>query len=126
MCILLVEDEPLIRRILAEELAEAGFEVREAETGEQAAALIAAAPTSFTVLVTDIHMPGSLDGIELARLLRAQRPDIPIIYTTGRPDTLDSTGHLGARNVLIAKPFAPSYLLAVVHRLLGAGGDRAR
>ena len=126
MCILLVEDESLVRLVLAEELIEAGFEVREAETGDQAAALITAAPTSFTLLVTDIHMPGTLDGIELARLMRAQRPDIPIIYTTGRPGALNDGVRLGERDILVAKPFPPSQLLAVVHRLLGAGGDRAR
>jgi DNA-binding response OmpR family regulator len=126
MCILLVEDEPLIRLIMAEELAEAGFEVREAETGDQAAALIEATPSYFTLLVTDIHMPGTLDGIELARLMRTQRPDIPIIYTTGRPGALNDGVRLGARDILVVKPFTPSHLLAVVHRLLGAGGNRAR
>ena len=121
MCILLVEDETLIRLIMAEELAEAGFEVRQAETGDQAAALIETAPYYFSLLVTDIHLPGTLDGIGLARLVRAQRPDIPIIYTTGRPDALGDVGRLGEKDVLVAKPFTPSHLLAVVHRVLGAG-----
>ncbi len=121
MCILLVEDEPLIRAIVAEELAEAGFEVQEAENGDQAAAMIETTPHYFTLLVTDIHMPGTLDGIELARLVRAQRPDLPIIYTSGRPGALNGVGHLGERDVLVAKPFVPSKLLAVVHQVLGAG-----
>lgn len=122
MCILLVEDEPLIRFILAEELTEAGFKVREAESGDQAAILIEAQPEYFTLLVTDIHMPGKLDGIEVARLLRHRRPDIPIIYITARSDALNGVGGLGRKDVLVSKPFAPSKLMAVVQRLLEGSG----
>lgn len=118
MYILLVEDEWLIRAMLAEELMEAGFAVREAEDGDQASALIAQDPAAFSLLVTDIHMPGGLDGIGVARLLRERRPDLPIIYTTGRPDVLNALQPLGAREVLLQKPFAPSNLLAAVRRLL--------
>lgn len=126
MRILLVEDEFLIRLIMAEELAEAGFEVREAESGDEASALIAEAPDAFSLLVTDIHMPGSLDGIAVARLLRARRPGIPVIYISGRPGVLTPLGRLGDNEILVAKPFAPSELLAVVRRLLGTGDDGAR
>lgn len=124
MCILLVEDEFLIRLIVAEELVESGFEVHEAENGDQAAALIAeAGPDAFRLLVTDVHMPGSLDGIGVARLLRDRYPDIPVIYMTGRPGVLNGVGRLGSKDVLVAKPFIPSELLAVVRRLLDGGKD---
>lgn len=126
MCILLVEDEWLIRAMVAEELAESGFEVREAESGDQASALIAETPTDFDLLVTDIHMPGRLDGIEVARLLRARCPDLPVIYMTGRPDALNAVRPLGTRDVLLRKPFALYELLATARRLLGQGGHRAR
>ena len=121
MSILLVEDEHLIRLILAEMLEEAGFEVREAEDGEHAASLIEKEPDNFILLVTDIHMPGRLTGIDVARLLRGRCPDIPVIYTTGRPDVLNRREHFGRRDVLMPKPFAPSELLAVVRRLLDDG-----
>ena len=129
MCILLVEDEFLIRLILAEELTEAGFAVHAAEDGEHAMGLIEAWPDAFSLLVTDIHMPGSLDGIEVARRLRERCPDVPVIYMTGRPDVLDGAGRPGGRDMLMPKPFAPSELLAVVRRLLdfppsrGSGHD---
>ena len=42
-----------------------------------------AEPAVFTLLVTDIHMPGRLDGIGVAHFMRQRRPDIPVIYTTG-------------------------------------------
>jgi DNA-binding response OmpR family regulator len=118
MCILLVEDESLIRLIVAEELTESGFKVCEAESGDEAAALIATTPAGFSLLVTDIHMPGTLDGIELAHLMRTHYPDIPIIYMTGRPGVLNGLGRLGSKEALVPKPFAPSDLLATVRRLL--------
>ena len=124
MCILLVEDEWLIRVMIAEELVEGGFAVREAADSDEASALIAADPSAFTLLVTDIHMPGSLDGIGVARLLRAHCPDIPVIYATARPDVLNELQPLGPREVLLCKPFATSALLTAVRRLLGQSGTR--
>jgi DNA-binding response OmpR family regulator len=126
MCILLVEDETLIRVIVAEELTESGFAVCEAEDGDEAAALIATRADAFALLVTDIHMPGGRDGMAVARLLRERRPDIPVIYMTGRPGVLNGVERVAGRDVLIAKPFAPSALLAAVRRLLGGGGPGER
>ena len=126
MCILLVEDEWLIREVFAEELLEAGFEVHEAENSDRAAALIEARPEQFSLLMTDIHMPGRLDGIEVARLLRKRRPDVPVIYMTGRPDALNGVRPLGARDVLLRKPFALSELLAATRRLLDGSDHHVR
>lgn len=125
MCILLVEDEWLIRTMFAEELGRNGFAVREAANGDQASALVMEDPALYTLLVTDIHMPGSLDGLGVARLLREHRPDIPVIYATGRPDALNALQPLGPRDVLLCKPFPLSDLLAKVRRLLGQGDAHA-
>lgn len=118
MCILMVEDDWLIRSMVAEELRESGFAVREAGDGDQASALIAEDPATYTLLVTGIHMPGSLDGIGIAHLLRARRPDLPVIYVTGRPSLLNALQPLGAKEVLLRKPFVLSTLLSAVRRLL--------
>jgi CheY-like chemotaxis protein len=92
MGVLLVEDESLIRTIMSEELADAGFDVTSAETGDEALTLLSGLASGFHVLVTDIHMPGQTDGISLARIVRERYPSVPIIYTTGRPDALDRAG----------------------------------
>ena len=123
MCSRLVEDEWLIRSMVAEELAEGGFKVYEAENGDQALTLIAQDPAVFTLLVTDIHMPGSLNCIEVARLLRARRPDVPVIYTTGRPDVLHALQPLGGKQIVLQKPFELSALLYTVRQLLNRGDD---
>ena len=120
-----MEDESLIRVVLAEELAYVGFEVCEAEDGTQAAALIETPPTDLSLLITDIHMPGGLDGIQVAHLMRARFPRVPIIYMTGRPDVLDRMGRLGATEALLAKPFTPSSLLAMAQRMLAGQPGRS-
>jgi DNA-binding response OmpR family regulator len=120
MCILLVEDEGLIREFLANELDFQGFDVCEAETGDQAAALIKNPPKVFSLLITDVHMPGKMSGIEVGRLMRLHHPRLPIIYTTGRPDTLNAIGPLGPKEALVAKPYSPTAMVDVARRLLAA------
>lgn len=118
MCILLVEDEALIRLIFSEELVEAGFKVCEASSGDHAAKLIEERPEDFTILVTDVHMPGRRNGPDVAHLIRSRHPGIPVIYMTGRPDILSGLGVLTATDIVLAKPFMPSALIAAVRTLL--------
>jgi DNA-binding NtrC family response regulator len=90
------------------------------QTGDQAAALIKNPPKVFSLLITDIHMPGNTNGIELGRLMRRHHPALPIIYTTGRPDTFNAIGPLGPKEVLVAKPYTPAAIVDVARRLLTA------
>ena len=118
--VLLVEDEFLIRLIMAEVLADEGFEVVEAASGDEAAALLEHAD-GFDLLLTDIHMPGRLDGIALAAMLRASDPHIPVVFVTGRPDVMVRVGKLGPSQAFIRKPYGPGEVLGVVRRLLAGG-----
>jgi DNA-binding response OmpR family regulator len=118
MCVLIVEDEVLIRDILVEALRSHGHEVCEAQTGDDAAVLIKNPPTAFTLLITDIHIPGQQNGVEIGRLMRQHRPSLPIIYTTGRPDALAAIGPLGPKDAVVLKPFTPTQIVDVVRRLL--------
>src|SRR5947209_2283421 len=108
--ILIVEDEFLIRLTLAEALADEGFRVVEAESGDEALALLDA--EEITLLLTDIQLPGSMDGLALAREARRRWPDIPVIYMTGRPDTMRADQPASAHDVYIAKPYLPSEVCA--------------
>jgi DNA-binding response OmpR family regulator len=121
VCILLVEDDFLVRLVLAEELEREGFAVCQAENSDQAIALLQNPPAAFTLVITDIHMPGHLNGLEVARRVRRQHPEVPIIYTTGRPEVLDGFDHLGDKEVLVQKPYVPTDLLVVVWQLLNTG-----
>jgi len=118
MCVLLVEDEWLIRTIMSEELVDAGFDVTSVETGDEALTLLDGLKAGFCVLVTDIHMPGHTDGISLARIVRERFPSVPIIYTTGRPDALDRAGLPGGRISALVKPYKPSRLIEAVRSAL--------
>lgn len=80
--VLVVEDEQLLRLIIVEELKEAGFDVVEASDGS-AAVDILKARGCVDLLFTDIRMPGSLTGWDVAEQARGLCKDIPVIYATG-------------------------------------------
>ena len=118
MCIMVVEDDALIRLILVEELQDAGFHVKEAATGDQAVAMLEDLDPPLTVLVTDIHMPGTRGGVELAEHVHAQYPDVRIIFTTGRPDSLRKSGRLHPNDVLVRKPYVATDIIKVIQATL--------
>lgn len=114
--ILLVEDEFLIRLTLADALTDEGFLVVEAGSGDEAAALLAGAEP-FALLVTDIQLPGSLTGLQLASLARQGDPNFPVVFMTGRPD-LVTAGDRGPHGAVMGKPYLPSDICQTAHRLL--------
>ena len=114
--VLIVEDEFLIRLTLAEVLADEGYEVLEAESGDEAAEMLDL-DEDIAVLLTDIQLPGNLDGRALAQRARQNKPELPVIFMTGRPDSIGS-GHSGAREIYVSKPYLPSEICAAVRRLV--------
>lgn len=112
--ILLVEDEFLIRMTLLEALSDEGFDVMEASTGDDALPLLKADP-SIRLLLTDMQLPGSLDGRDLARKAREAMPGLPVIYMSGRPDAMRDLA--SSLDVVIAKPYLPSDVCAAAVRL---------
>src|ERR1700757_4346856 len=81
--VLLVEDEVLISHLVAEYLSESGFDVHEVTTADAALEYIDSG-AAVDVLFTDINLPGSMNGAELAQRARKRRPDLPIVYASGR------------------------------------------
>ena len=118
-CILLVEDEAEIRLMLAEVLVDAGHAVVEADSGD-AAALLLEGNADFDVLVTDITMPGQLDGIGLAKRFRMLHSHRPILYVTGRPDALRHTPLRPDREAALVKPYGLLMLVTTVQTMLAA------
>lgn len=115
--ILLAEDEVLIRMALARMLEMAGYDVIQAGNGEEAVAALAAESPPALVL-TDINMPGRVDGLELARRARQLRPTPPIVFTTGGTTLPQDEQPLGPRDHLVHKPYHPDTLVALVQGLL--------
>jgi CheY-like chemotaxis protein len=110
--LLLVEDDPLVRMTLAEVLAEAGFAVLEAESAEAALDLVAERD-DLALLLTDINLPGA-DGFALARAARRLRPNLPVVYASGRLSEPDPGRALPGAPFL-AKPFSVSSALATLN-----------
>src|SRR5947209_2974364 len=111
--VLIVEDEFLIRMTLAEALGDEGFEVLEAETGDAALPMLQADP-EIQLLLTDIQLPGRLNGRALALKAREHKPTLPIIYMTGRPDPGDMASPL---DVFISKPYTLNDICEAARRL---------
>lgn len=111
--VLVVEDEFLIRMTLAEALGDEGFEVIEAETGDAALPILQGDP-GIRLLLTDIQLPGALNGRALAQKAREHLPSLPIIFMTGRPDPTDATTPL---DVYIAKPYTLTAICEAARRL---------
>ncbi len=118
--ILIVEDEFLIRLTLSEVLTDEGYEVLEAETGDEAIGILESR-SGIAILLTDIQLPGALDGRALVRRARETRPDLPVIFMTGRPDALDDEA-AGGREMYVAKPYLPSEICAAVRKMLAPAG----
>jgi CheY-like chemotaxis protein len=115
--VLVVEDEALVRDMIAEELRDAGFAVLEAEDGEVASTLLTDSKP-VDVLFTDIRLPGQLDGWAIARLARQLRANLPVIYATGY--TVDRAAEVPGA-IFLHKPYQPSQIVETIDRLLRAG-----
>ena len=109
---LLVEDEILVRELVADELGDAGFDV--VAVGNSDEALAALAATSFDLLFTDIQMPGAMNGWELGREACAACPDLRVVYSTGYGREASA---LSDRERCIGKPYRYDVLLQVLHDL---------
>jgi CheY-like chemotaxis protein len=113
--VLLVEDEPLISQLVADWLSERGFAVREAASGDEALDYLDRGGEA-DVLFTDINLPGKINGTELAKHARGLRPDLPIVYASGRYRYCD-LDPVVSRSVFVAKPYNPADVCTLLQRL---------
>ena len=115
--ILVVEDDVLTRMAVSEELREHGYGVIEAATADEALCVLQG-PTRIDLLVTDMRMPGAVDGVGLARHVRAVLPFVKIVMVSGQAPEPDA--HLMLDGYL-AKPVAPSHLASYLLTLTPTG-----
>ena len=116
--ILLVDDNDDVRASIRRTLAQAGHDVVEAECGDTAAALIENT-VPFDMLVTDVRMPGSRDGVALASCWDEKAPGCPVLFVSGDTDNRLDLCALGPHQALLHKPFERAFLLDAVQHLLG-------
>ena len=113
--ILVIDDQPSVRLGVREILEDAGYEVTEAASADEAMPLLTDGKTTEAI-VTDINMPGTLDGLELARMVDGLMPEIAIVIMSGRQ--LPRREDLPLKATFVAKPFSASMLLQGVAEAL--------
>ncbi|MBJ7407058.1 MAG: response regulator [Bradyrhizobium sp.] len=122
--VLVIEDEDAILALVEDALEEGGFQIATAKTGEEAITLLKGDLLPYRALVTDVNLPGRVDGWDIARAAREVDPHFPVVYMTG--GAAEKWPVLGVPNsILLQKPFAPAQVVAAVSQLLNAGSQQA-
>ena len=116
--VLVVEDEVLISTLIAEVLNESGFAVHAVADGEEALRYVESG-ADVDVLFTDINLEGGIDGSILAKRVREQRPELPVVYCSGRYSPADLAPPV-PRSVFLKKPYDPADLCRLLTRLTAA------
>lgn len=117
--ILVVEDETIIRMVIAEELLDSGYRVLEAANGEEALLLLDARP-DVKVVVTDVKMPGGIDGFALARLAAKTHPGVGIVIASGHADPAEDRPE---DSIFVHKPYRAELIAMHVEQLLRTQGE---
>ena len=116
---LLVEDEEMVRRLMAEVLRRAGYLVLEAPNAGEALLVCEQHPGDIQLLLTDVIMP-RINGVALATRVKALRPSVRVAFVSGYTgEVLAQHGAATPDHVVIEKPFSPQELLSSVRDVLG-------
>jgi CheY-like chemotaxis protein len=116
--VLVVEDEFLLRMDAADMIAAAGFEVVAAANADEAIGILEAR-RDITVVFTDIQMPGSMDGLKLARAVRGRWPPIKIVATSGHVGVRETDLPEGGR--FLPKPYSSTEVTGMLRELIAGG-----
>jgi DNA-binding response OmpR family regulator len=121
--VLVVEDEKAVRTLVARVLSSLGYEVTTACSGDEARTLLADGDAYFDLLLTDVILPGGLQGNDLAREAKTLRPDMPVLFMSGYTrDAIVHSGRLDAGVNYLEKPFTPDSLCTKVREVLDSSG----
>jgi CheY-like chemotaxis protein len=115
--VLIVDDDPDLRSLMVDIVEDAGFMVVVAGDADEAAVILEAR-LDIALVLTDINMPGSMDGLKLAHAVRERWPSIKIIVMSGQ---MHPHGReLPADSRFFAKPFRPEHMMSEIQSLMGA------
>jgi CheY-like chemotaxis protein len=111
-CVLIVEDEPLVRMAVADSLGFAGFHVVEASSGDEAVNLLSVGCPHIDLVFTDVRMPGSVDGFALSAWVKKNRPALPVFLASGDIGQAHSHGDLAPGQPFFRKPYRLDSVIA--------------
>jgi DNA-binding NtrC family response regulator len=114
--ILIVEDDQLLKMLTVDTVEDAGFLALEASNADEAIAILAARP-DIVMLLTDVSMPGSMDGLKLAHAVHVRWPHIKIVVVSARGDI--SAADLPAHGRFFRKPYRADVMVSAIQSLIG-------
>jgi len=117
--VLVLDHEPVLRRVASELLADAGYQVQEASSGHEALAVLR--ERHFAAALVDAAVPG-INGTEFVRLARQLQPALQVLFIIGSPDTLEANS-LGPGERVLSKPYGRAELLSALGRLAAAWAE---
>ena len=116
--VLLIDDEPIIRMLIAEVLGEAGYAVIEASDGPTGLSVLDS-PAKVDLLVTDVGLPGGMNGRQVADAARVKRPGLKILFITGYAENaVIGSGRLDKDMFVLSKPFQMDALASRVQDII--------
>ena len=116
---LIVDDEPTVRMLVLEVLTEFGYQGVEAADGAEGLAILQS-DRRIDLLVTDVGLPGGMNGRQMADAARVRRPDLKVLFITGYAENAAvGDGSLDAGMHVMTKPFAMEALAARIKTLIG-------
>jgi CheY-like chemotaxis protein len=115
-CVLLVEDEPLVRMAAADDLQEAGFHVLEAANADIALAVLESCSDDVQVLFTDIDMPGSMNGLDLAENVQQRWPHISLLISSAYHQPV--SGQIPDDGRFVPKPYCSDDVVQQIRELV--------
>ena len=118
--ILVVEDEILIRMLIAGYLRDCGFKVIEAANGDEALVVLQQPDVAIDIVFSDVDMPGSLDGFGLAQWIRQNRPGMDVVLAGSPARAVSAAANLCESGPTLSKPYEPQIVLDEIRRLLAA------
>ena len=117
--ILVVEDDPAVRRTLCKLLERCGYSILKAESGPAALAVWEVHKDRIKLLLTDIMMPGGMLGPQLARRMRAEKPNLRVVFTSGYdPTAVEGTADFGEGVSLLHKPWLHNEVAEIIREAL--------
>jgi CheY-like chemotaxis protein len=113
--VLVVEDDFLLRIDAVDMVKDAGFEAVEATNADEAIRILEARP-NIHVIFTDVQMPGTMDGLKLAKFVKDRWPPIKIFATSGRAKV--SAADLPEGSIFVPKPYSPAQIVNTLRELI--------
>jgi CheY-like chemotaxis protein len=116
--VLVVEDEVLVRYVISDYLRECGYKVIEASSADEALQLLQKASVRVDIMLSNVQLPGAIDGFALARWVRTHHPGIGVILAGTISRAAGAAAELCMEGPMLSRPYEPQAVVDRIKRLL--------